>query len=255
MAIDVVDLQSFYAQPVGAMTRRILTDAVRALWPRSTGLVVAGFGFATPYLVQARSEAERTLAFMPARQGVVNWPAPGLSASALVDPSLLPIRDGTIDRALIVHGLETTSDPRAFLDEVWRALSPGGRIIVIAPNRSGLWARMDATPFGHGQPFSRGQLKQLLRDSLFSPEHWSEALYAPPIRRRYLMGSAAAWEKVGARLSLPFAGVHLIEATKQLYRPALVRKVRYAEQGLTPVLAPASGTAGRCETEPPISGR
>lgn len=245
MALDVVDLQHFYAGPLGVMTRRLLSAPLRARWPNLRGQVVAGFGFATPYLGAFRDEAERTLAFMPARQGVINWPASGPSAAALVDAHYLPIRDGSVDRALVIHAIETDPEPRVLLDELWRALSPGGRLIVVAPNRSGLWARMDATPFGHGQPFSRGQLMQLLRECLFSPEHWSEALYAPPIRSRLLMGSAVAWEKAGGRLSLPFAGVHVIEATKQLFRPALIRRARASANELSPVLAPAPSAAGR----------
>ena len=66
----------------------------------------------------------------------------------------------------------------------------------------------------------------LLRDTLFSPVFWGDALYAPPFERPYLLRSAPAFEKIGARLSLPGAGVHVIEATKQLYRPALARRAQ-----------------------------
>ena len=88
---------------------------------------------------------------------------------------------------LLVHALETVESPSELLHEIWRILTPGGRIIMVAPNRRGLWARMDTTPFGYGQPYSRSQLKSLMRQTWFSPEGWAETLYVPPLRNRLLL--------------------------------------------------------------------
>ena len=38
-----------------------------------------------------------------------------------------------------------------------------GKLVIVTPNRRGLWARFEHTPFGTGRPFSRGQLTELLR--------------------------------------------------------------------------------------------
>jgi SAM-dependent methyltransferase len=177
---------------------------------------------------------------MPAEQGVVNWPSSGPSASALVETGMLPLPDSSIDRVVMVHALENVEHPRDLLAEVWRILTPGGRVIAVVPSRRGLWARVDTTPFGYGQPFSKSQLRQLLRETLFSPVHWAEALYMPPFEHRPWLSSAYAFERVGASLALPFAGVHLVEATKQLYRPVLARKpVRRALPHLQPALTRA----------------
>ncbi len=238
MSVDVTDLRAFYASPLGHVARRLVNRVIDRFWGRPQGLRVLGLGYATPYLATARPDAERTLAFMPASQGVVNWPATGLSASALVDPLAMPLPDASIDRVLVVHALESVESPSELLHEIWRILTPGGRIIVVAPNRRGLWARMDTTPFGHGQPYSRSQLKSLMRQTWFSPEGWAETLYVPPLRSRTFLRTAIAWERVGVSLSLPFAGLHIVEATKQLYRPVPVRAQRRATQ-LAPVLSPA----------------
>ncbi|MFO1151462.1 MAG: methyltransferase domain-containing protein [Alsobacter sp.] len=240
MQLDVVDLRTFYAAPLGTVARRLLGRAVRARWSQTSGLCVAGIGFAVPYLDIFVGEADRVLALMPAEQGVVNWPSDGLSATALVERTMLPLSDASVDRLLLVHALESSDGPGDLLSEAWRILTPGGRLIVVAPNRRGLWARMDTTPFGQGQPFSRGQLTSVLRHALFSPEHWAEALYVPPIPRRTFLKSAVAWERLGTTLSLPFAGVHIIEATKTLYRPVPVRSARRAAVRLQPVLVPTS---------------
>ncbi len=238
---DVVDLRTFYAAPLGGVARRLLGRALRSRWDNVGGLALLGVGYAVPYLETFVGEAERVLAAMPAAQGVVNWPAQGLSASFLADIDMLPLADSSVDRVLVVHALETGESPSELLSEFWRILNPGGRMILVAPNRRGLWARMDTTPFGQGQPFSRGQLTAVLRDALFSPVHWDEALYVPPIPRRTFLKSAVAWERLGTTLSLPFAGVHVIEATKTLYRPVAVRQARRVGTRLSPVLVPAPG--------------
>jgi hypothetical protein len=93
------------------------------------------------------------------------------------------------------------------------------------PSRRGVWARVDGTPFGYGQPFSRGQLRDLVRDASFSAVFWGEALYAPPFRSRVLVDWSPAVEKVGGALGLPFAGVHIVEAIKQVPRPVGARRL------------------------------
>jgi SAM-dependent methyltransferase len=242
MSVDVVDLRAFYASSLGHVAHRFLAQALYRLWEMPKGLRILGLGYATPYLAPFRAQAERVLAFMPAQQGVVNWPSSGLSASALVDSLTLPLSDSTIDRVLVIHALETVESPGELLSEIWRILTPGGRVLVVAPNRSGLWARMDGTPFGQGQPFSRAQLKDLMRRSLLSPENWLETLYVPPLRSRTLLGSAALWENLGQKFSLPFAGLHILDATKQFHQP--IRAVRTRRRlAFDPVLLPVSSPA------------
>jgi SAM-dependent methyltransferase len=241
MSIDITDLRSFYASPLGAVTRRYVGRAINRFWGQLTGLRVLGLGYAPPYLSTVRGESERTIAFMPASQGVVNWPSTGVSASALVDPLTMPLPEASIDRVLVVHALETVESPSELLHEIWRILTPGGRIIMVAPNRRGLWARMDTTPFGYGQPYSRSQLKSLMRQTWFSPEGWAETLYVPPLASRLVLSTAQAWESIGSGFSLPFAGLHIVEATKQLYRPGTVMAVRRSRR-TSPVFVPATAT-------------
>jgi SAM-dependent methyltransferase len=240
MSIDVVDLRNFYGQRLGIVARRFIGRGVRELWRDARGQRVLGIGYATPYLGLLREEAERCLAFMPAGQGVVKWPTARPALSALVDENELPLPDAAVDRVLLVHGLEMTNDPGALLREVWRVLASGGRLLAVVPNRRGLWARMDTTPFGHGRPYSRSQINQILRETWFTPTGWSEALYIPPVPRGWFLRAAFAWERTGATISAPFAGVHLVEATKQVYRAIPARRVkRRLMPALEPALAPA----------------
>jgi SAM-dependent methyltransferase len=242
--MDVVDLRNFYAQQLGVVARRFVGRGIRARWKDTRALRVLGFGYATPYLGLFREEAERCLALMPAPQGVVRWPSSRPALAALVEEDELPLTDAAVDRVLLVHALEMSADPAELLREAWRVLAAGGRLLAVVPNRRGLWARMDTTPFGQGRPYSRSQIMQLLRDTWFTPTGWGEALYVPPVARNWFLRSAVAWERTGATLSAPFAGVHIVEATKQVYRAIPARREkRRLVPSLKPVLAPASGAA------------
>jgi SAM-dependent methyltransferase len=243
--LDVVDLRNFYAQPLGTVARRIVSRGIRARWPDARGLRVCGIGYATPYLGLFREEAERCLAFMPAAQGVVKWPSARPTLSALVEEFDLPLADAAVDRVLLIHALEMTRDAEALLREVWRVLAPGGRLLAVIPNRRGVWARTDTTPFGHGRPYSRSQITHLLRETWFTPAGWGEALYLPPVARNWLLRWAIAWERTGATISAPFAGVHIVEATKQVYRAIPARREkRRLVPSLQPVLAPSPTNLG-----------
>jgi SAM-dependent methyltransferase len=246
MTIDVVDLRNFYAHRLGTVARHFVGRGIRRRWTDTAGLRLLGVGYATPYLGLFREEAERCLAFMPAAQGVVKWPTARPALSALVEEFDLPLPDAAVDRVLLVHALEMSRDATALLREVWRVLAAGGQLLAVVPNRRGVWARMDTTPFGHGRPYSRSQITQLLREAWFTPVAWGEALYVPPIERGWFLRSAVAWERTGAVLWAPFAGVHIVEATKQVYRaiPA-PRAKRKLVPALEPALAPSPGGAAR----------
>lgn len=225
MYSDVVDLRDFYASRLGQVARRLVRRRVRLIWPNLTGMRLLGLGYATPYLRQFRDEAERVIAMMPSSQGVLPWPSEGPNAVTLADEGELPLQDFSIDRVLLVHGLEYSEQIRPLLKEIWRVMAGGGRLMAVVPNRRGIWARIDSTPFGQGHPFTPGQLSRLLREADFTPERIGAALFVPPTGSRMILRSANAIERIGERWFTTFAGVSIVEASKQLYaKPAAKRK-------------------------------
>src|SRR5581483_461924 len=199
MASDVVDLRDFYLTGVGQVARRMIRRAIRRVWPDLRAMRLLGIGYATPFLSAVSTETERVVAMMPASLGVLGWPADAPNLVTLADEAELPFADYSIDRVLLV----------------------------VVPNRRGIWARIDRTPFGSGRPYTISQLSQLLRDEQFTPVASDTALFIPPVRRRMLLRSAAAWERIGRRWFPTFAGVVLVEATKQIYaKPNAVRVPR-----------------------------
>ena len=190
---------------------------IRTLWPDVTGMDVLGLGFATPYISAFRPEATRTIAAMPAAQGVLHWPQDEKSLTTLVDETELPFPDVSFDRVLLVHSLESAEHVRPMMREIWRVLAGGGRLIVAVPNRRGLWSRMERTPFGRGRPYSSSQISMVLRENLFTPFQTEKALFFPPTRSRMVLSSAPAIEEIASRWFPAFGGVTIVEATKQIY--------------------------------------
>src|SRR3990172_1324636 len=230
MHVDVADLRDFYATPLGLVARRLLVHRIRARWRGLHGKTLIGLGFATPYLGGFRGEVARLGALMPAGQGALVWPLDGRIMSALVEEDRLPLADNSVDRLLLVHCLEVAERVGPVLREMWRVMAPEGRLLIVVPNRRGVWARLDTTPIFHRPPYSRSQLASLLEQSLFTPIDWAGALFLPPFGTRMLLRSAMAGERMGARLWPAFGGVLIVEARKELTapigKPAKARAIR-----------------------------
>lgn len=235
MNVDVVDLRDFYLSRLGQVARRLIRRRIRLIWPDVAGMRILGLGYATPYLRPFRDEAERAFAIMPASQGVLAWPEDGPNSVALADEGELPLQDYSIDRVLLVHGLEYSEQVRSLLKEIWRVLAGGGRLLVVVPNRRGIWARFDKTPLGQGHPYTPSQLSRLLREADFTPERTAAALFVPPNGSRMALRSANAIERIGERWFTTFAGVSLIEATKQIYAKPAVRRKEKRQRVYLPV--------------------
>jgi SAM-dependent methyltransferase len=214
MRRDVLELRQFYAGPLGRAARDMVGRKLAETWGEAAGLDMLGLGYATPFL-ERFNRARRTVAAMPAEQGVEAWPAGGANLACLMREDALPFPNALFDRVLVVHGLEESDDPLALLREVWRVMAPSGRVVLAAAARSGAWSHAEGTPFGYGRPFTRRQLEQLVHEAELEPIAWSRALYAPPIAG--LARYAESFEQAGARLWPRFAGLILLEAVKQTF--------------------------------------
>ena len=225
MAADAQATADFYTSARGAVTARLLRERLTALWPNLKGQSVLGIGHTAPYLRLWREQARTCIALTPAQMGAARWPAgaPGLSCSAEEDA--LPFPDLSFDRILLLHGLEAAESARRMLREVWRVLKDDGRLLIVAPNRTGMWAYWESTPFGHGHPYSVRQLDQLLAAGLFRAERHDAALWMPPTKLRLILRAAPLIEDAGRRVAPGLAGVTITEAVKDVYAAMPVRGV------------------------------
>ena len=226
--MDGRGLSEFYDSPMGQRTRRLILRRLRQFWPSPKGRRVLGYGFTRPYLRAFLPEAERCIAAVPVSLGAVPaWPKEKC-LTTLTEEDALPFPDAFFDLALVVHGLEEAEGLRPLLRQLWKVLAPEGRLLIVAANRASLWAQLERSPFGHGRPFSRSELDQLLRGAMFVPEQWQQALYAPPIASRALISGGVGWERFGGRFFPALGGVHIAEASKSLYAPATPARARAA---------------------------
>jgi len=238
MHIDVTDLSKFYASPMGSVVRQILKRRIRERWPNVKNETIIGLGYATPYLSSFQKEARRVGALMPAQQGVITWPKNGPYLSCLMENRQLPLIDESVDRVLAIHSLELSEASPRFLREIWRVLRPEGRVMFIVPNRRSLWSRLDTTPFGHGRPYSSGQMERLLGGAMFQPCELTTALHILPFKLPIILRSAGAWERFGTNVTPGFGGVIMIEAIKQVAAPITGHPIKVLVHA--PVATPAS---------------
>jgi SAM-dependent methyltransferase len=221
------DTASFYATMRGEVAAAILGRAIRQFWPDLARFDALGVGYPMPFLslAGARSGAEptrRCLAAMTSQHAPplgVRLMAGGPMAGAIcaAEADHLPFPDLSFDRILLVHGVEPSGSPERLLREAWRLLRDDGRLLVVAANRTGLWANAESTPFGQGQPYSQRQVDRLLARAMFRPERHSRALFVPPANWRLLLRTHALWEHAGRALLPQLAGALLTEAVKDAY--------------------------------------
>jgi SAM-dependent methyltransferase len=226
---DIAEIRQFYHSPLGVLTAKTLARTIESAWPDFLSLEAncVGVGYAIPYL----NETSPHLAVMSATQGVVRWPSKGPNKTVLTADHVLPFADNGLDRLLFVHAIENADYLRELMSDAWRVLAPNGRMMIIVPNRRGLWSRVDKTPFGHGRPYTMKQMRNLLREANFVVENHTRALYFFPNHNPVLRMLAPFMEKAGRKIMPKFGGVILIEASKKLYNVTAIPVAQTAQPG------------------------
>lgn len=209
MRPSLEDLRIFYASRHGRRTAHLLASIVAPAVRRQSNSRLLALGYTTPLLAGLNpAKIERLAIVMPAAQGAQVWPRHGWPNCALsARETELPFAAAIFDQAVLCHSLEFTNAPK-LLRELWRVLAPAGDLVLIVPNRAGLWTHFEATPFGQGQPYGRNGLGTLLREAMFEPVAWKTALVAPPI-------SGFRWlDRPLTRLLPALGGIHFVLARK-----------------------------------------
>ena len=200
MHMDVTELREFYGSKLGRAAEDSISMALTGLWDNCHGEQMLGLGYPVPWLNRFAPDCEQAYCLMPAMQGALQWPSKGHPTTVLSHDDEFPFQDASFDRILMAHFLEHAENADECLAEAWRVLSPGGKLFIIVPNRRGVWARFENTPFGTGKPYSRGQLNNALRRSQFTPETWSDALHFPPSSREFSLRIRPSLERIGRRI-------------------------------------------------------
>lgn len=236
-------LFDFYRSPMGKMVRRLLSRQLKKALPPLPGSakdhwLTAGIGYARPYMNLISRSPGHQIMLQLSGYHKRPWPKGKASRLAEVDESSLPLLPSTLDHVLMVHGLEATNRPDELLDETWRLLKGGGKFTLVVPYRRGIWASKDHTPFGHGQPFSQRQLRDVLTLHGFVIHHLSSALILPPVTSAIYTKLAPMAE----RLPHAFGGVLVVSAEKQVFsvRPLLRKSWRLKPQTVPTMAKPTT---------------
>lgn len=216
-APDVISLRQFYTSPFGEEVRLLIERELRVLWPELGGDTLLGLGYTTPYMENYKDMGGTVLTCMPAAQGAIYWPPGKANTVFLAHESEIPLPENSINRVLLIHTVENSEQLAGMMQEIWRVLTPGGRVLAVVPNRLGFWSLSSKSPFGYGRPFRLTQLRELLTDHQFTCTRSSSALFVPPVRWRLIWRGANRMEKIGRLLCRLIGGVLIIEAEKQLY--------------------------------------
>lgn len=231
-------LRTFYAGRDGWRAARIVAGIVAPTVRREANTRFLAMGYPRPLLAGLSPDRfERAVMLSSCGVPQRHWPPRGANCAVAGYADDLPFSGAMFDQVLMVHALEH-GDPRAILHEAERVLAPAGDLILIAPNRAGLWTHFETTPFGLGRPFGRGELRRLLRDSGFEPISWKTALVAPPV-------AGLRWMDGLLGRAVPrLGGIHFVLARKS-GGPAAARVRSASERARRPGLVPAAPVAAR----------
>tara|TARA_R110002126_G_scaffold13118_1_gene56275 strand:+ start:518225 stop:518977 length:753 start_codon:yes stop_codon:yes gene_type:complete len=220
MLVTAKDYDDFYLTRTGRLVRNVLRHHIRKTWPNVKGSRVLGYGFSSPYLDLFLPEAELCVNAGRVEMGVLPWPNKDKSSSLLAASAELPFEMSYFDNVLLMHAMEHAGSVRGLLQESWRVLRSNGRLILIVPNRTGLWSMASWSPFGVGTPYSRMQIQDFLIQEQFDIESVTPALFALPSTKQFTHRMAPSLEKIGPYTMPALSGVYIIECTKKLYARA-----------------------------------
>ncbi|POF61428.1 methyltransferase [Novacetimonas maltaceti] len=210
----------FYASPRGRLAATHLRRHLSSFWPDMPGGRVLGVGYTVPYL--SLWDNDVTTCVSARLDALVTRPAPAegpAGRECVVAEDRFPFDDLFFDRVVMVHALEVTDARRALLRQVWKVMKDDARLLLVVPNRSGMWAHADTSPFGQGTPFSYRQITRALASACLRVERHENALYFPPVGPTGGRRWSGLLERAGTRMLPYLGGVCVIEAVKDAYAP------------------------------------
>lgn len=95
----------------------------------------------------------------------------------------LPLADASVDAVVNFQVIEHLWDQKQFLDECFRVLKPGGRLLISTPNRITFSPGRDTplNPF-HTRELNAAEMTELLTDSRFEVESMTGVHHGPRLR-------------------------------------------------------------------------
>jgi SAM-dependent methyltransferase len=216
MTCNVKKLTDFYKTPLGEVVQVYVNDIIKKFIPETTkNQFILGLGYVIPYLTKNLIQKNTILSFTLDKMGGITWPNTECSQTAIVHCHNLPIANKVVDRLLIVHGLECCENREKLLKEINRIIAPDGEILIVFPNKAGIWSHTSGTPFAYGEHYTMSQLNTILSKNGFTITSEERFLYFPPTQSLYTQAFFAPVEMMGSYFIPYFSGLNAITAKKR----------------------------------------
>ncbi|MCB1841792.1 MAG: class I SAM-dependent methyltransferase [Halioglobus sp.] len=190
----------------------------------------------------------------PIRHQVICGAALGEGVGLVAHSHELPLDSDSVDMVIAHHCLEFSDNPHQVLREIQRVLTPQGQLLVIGFNRYSLHGAastvrgMLRNPLWQAyRPLSEHRLTDWLHLLGCEVQEVFRLYGVPPIGRGRLRTALERCDAFSARHNLPFSGLYVVHAIKQvagLPRPRRLQK-RRSELLLDLVPKPAAAPTPR----------
>lgn len=132
----------------------------------------------------------------------------------------LPLRENDFHLVVAFTVLEFTSRPDIALQQLWRVVRPGGRLVVAVLNRLSPWAwqrrqSCSESIWAHARHFAPWELMRFIRQvAPGEPCVWSSAVFVPPWAGPFLIANARVIERIARPLLRPFGALIIMRVDK-----------------------------------------
>ena len=217
MFYNVDKLIKFYDSFLGKAAVQLIEARLKNTFQDTMNLKILGIGYPVPWIENFSVIARDLFLGTPSEFNDFKWSRNMLNQSFVFDHISLPIPDFYFDKVFICHLIEISSEVEKLISEIWRILDGQGKLILILPNRLGLWSRNENNPFGQGTPFSSFQIVSLLSQNGFKNIKINFSLYFPPVENKIVLNNADKFEFIMSKIFPSMGGIMIVEATKSIY--------------------------------------
>ncbi len=167
--------------------RRMLLKNILQNLSKKSDLKILDVGSCTGYNLHLLSEFGEVYAVDTEEKAVEYCKKRGFKKISLLKNGLkLPFKDNTFDVVTCLDVLEHIKEDEIYLKELYRVLSPKGKLILFTPAIQLLWSQLD-TKSHHQRRYTKGELKQKARKAKFiikDIQYFNYILFLPmlPVR-------------------------------------------------------------------------
>lgn len=151
--------------------------------------------------------------------------APTSEAAAISNYAELPLPADIIDVALVQHGVEFSTSPKAVLAEVSRVVAPGGHLLLCMYNPYGPHGALkfpmqllSGRPQYRFHNLRKGRVIDWLSLLNFQVLEIDHGAYNLPFNRPQWTEQDSVWEKLGQKIRFPLGNFYMIHAVKRVAR-------------------------------------